>query len=114
MARVAVPVPGVLILFVNPLKYSVFAPVVSVTPFANVNPLTILSVPLSVMLLPMVTPFSVPLLLVNVVPVRVPFRIVPLKEVKPPVPNRPALPKSSTLPVLVSVVFKFTVPPVRV
>ena len=114
MARVAVPVPGVLMPFVNPLKYSVFAPVVSVTPFANVNPLTILSVPLSVMLLPMVTPFRVPLLLVNVVPVRVPFRIVPLNELKPPVPNKPALPRFNVPPNKSILVFKLKEPPVRV
>ena len=43
--------------------------------------------PLSVMLLPIVTPSSVPLLLASVVPVTVPPMMVPLKLISPPVPN---------------------------
>ena len=67
-------------------------------------------------LLAMVTPSSIALLLARVglplVFVSVPFLMVPLKEVSPPVPNSPALPMSSVLPSKSNVVLKMTLPPV--
>ena len=43
----------------------------------------------------------------------VPFFSVPLKEDRPPVPKRPALPTSSVPPPISMVLMRFTLPPVR-
>ena len=63
----------------------------------------------------MVTPSNVLLLLVvRTVPsllTSVPFLMVPLRLLRPPVPNSPALPMSSVLPVLSRVPVRFTVLP---
>ena len=69
-------------------------------------------------LLPMVTPSRMPLLLVRIgdasVLVMVPFLIVPpLSELKPPVPNIPALPMFSVLLELSRMPVRLSVPPVR-
>ena len=67
------------------------------------------------MLLPIVMLFNVPLLLVRTgvasLLVRVPPLMVPEREFRPPVPNKPVLPISSVLPVLSKLPVTFNVEP---
>ena len=101
-----------------PSKYQVALSLLTATPLPKVRPWRIQRSPRSLRLLPMVTPSSVALLLTRAVPSllsTVPPVMVPLRPVRPPVPNGPALPMFSVLPPLFSVPLRFTVlPAVRV
>ena len=86
-----------------PRKYRVLLPVLKLVPLPSSRSCVTFRVPLSVMLLPIVTWFSVPLLLVSVVPVRVPLAIVPLRVVAP---------VRAVVPPLLSMVPEIALPPV--
>ena len=88
-------------------------PLFTTIPLASVRLLRMLSVPLSVRLLPSVMPSSVPLLEVRVLPVKVPFCSVPLRMSNAP-PNTPV--SRFKVPLAISMVplRLMTTPPARV
>ena len=86
MLIVAVPVPPCTEMCCSPVvpKFQMLSRLSNDRPLPNVMPLLMNSVPVWVRLLPMVTPSSVPLLLVKVaVLVSMPFAMVPLSVVTP-------------------------------
>ena len=113
VVMVALPVPPTIAIGKVPvvLKFQLLAPLLTTIPSASVKLLDIYSVPLSVRLLPRVTPFRVPPLEVSTVPsplISVPLMMSPLNWFSPPVRKTPALPMSSISPVLVRLPVIFT------
>ena len=115
LAAPALEVPAVTAICWVPVlrKYQVPLSLLTLMPFARVRSLRMLKSPLTFRLLPRVTPSKVaetPVSGVVSVLSTVPFLIVPVKVVRPPLPNA-ALPMSSVFRVLSRTPVRFTVLP---